>query len=136
MKIVSTHQHLPQELQKPGTTVCADGGAAEGTASIHRDSAYAIGKIVAERGLNLVYGGGSLGLMGKVSSGALDNGGHVTGIIPTFLDKREVSNHAIHELRVVADMHERKQMMFDLSQIFVVLPGGLGTLETQVNLLW
>ena len=73
--------------------------------------------------------------MGRVSKGALDAGGHVTGIIPTFLDRREVSNHAVHELRIVADMHERKKLMFDLSQVFVVLPGGLGTLEEMFEVL-
>ena len=70
-----------------------------------------------------------------MKEGALDAGGHVTGIIQTFLDRREVSNHAVHELRVVADMHERKKLMFDLSQVFVVLPGGLGTLEEMFEVL-
>ncbi len=135
MKIVSEHNRLDGDLLKEVTTVCAYGGAAEGTKANHRESAYAVGRIVAELGLNLVYGGGSLGLMGRVSKGALDAGGHVTGIIPTFLDRREVSNHAVHELRVVADMHERKKLMFDLSQVFVVLPGGLGTLEEMFEVL-
>jgi uncharacterized protein (TIGR00730 family) len=135
MEIVSRQKRLDKELREQVTTVCAYGGAAEGTKQLHRSGAYSIGQAVAQMGLNLVYGGGSLGLMGQVSKGALDAGGHVTGIIPTFLDQREVSNHAVHELRVVADMHERKQLMFDLSQVFVVLPGGLGTLEEMFEVL-
>ena len=135
MKIISSEKRLSPEFRQEMKTVCAYGGAAEGTKAIHRQAAYAIGQAVAKLDLNLVYGGGSLGLMGRVSKGALDAGGHVTGIIPTFLDNREVSNHAVHELRIVSDMHERKKMMFDLSQVFVVLPGGLGTLEEMFEVL-
>lgn len=84
---------------------------------------------MARRGLNLVYGGGSVGLMGELASAALGHGGRVIGVIPTGLWAREINHTGLSELYEVASMHERKQRMYDLSDAFVALPGGLGTLE-------
>jgi uncharacterized protein (TIGR00730 family) len=81
------------------------------------------------RGVRLVYGGGRIGLMGVIADAVLAAGGDVIGVIPTHLSSREVAHSGLTELRVVGSMHERKQMMFDLSDAFVALPGGLGTLE-------
>jgi uncharacterized protein (TIGR00730 family) len=93
------------------------------------EAARALGKAMADSGIGLVYGGGSLGLMGEVARSVLENSGHVTGIIPEFLANRERMLTDVNELVVTADMHERKMTMFARSSGFVALPGGLGTLE-------
>jgi uncharacterized protein (TIGR00730 family) len=85
--------------------------------------------LVARRGIGLVYGGGRVGLMGELADAALGQGGRVTGVIPAGLFSREIGHTGLTELREVASMHERKQLMYDLSDAFVALPGGLGTLE-------
>ena len=90
---------------------------------------------MAERGIGLVYGGGSLGLMGEVARGVLGAGGRVTGIIPQFLSGREHMLRDVQELIVVDDMHQRKRLMFERSDAFVALPGGIGTLEELVEQL-
>ena len=84
---------------------------------------------MARRGVGLVYGGGSVGLMGELADAALGHGGRVIGVIPVGLFAREVGHTGLTELHEVASMHERKQLMYDLSDAFVALPGGLGTLE-------
>ncbi|MBT8426959.1 MAG: TIGR00730 family Rossman fold protein, partial [Erythrobacter sp.] len=88
-----------------------------------------VGAGLAERGIGVVYGGGRLGLMGAVASGALDAGGEVIGIIPEALANSEVSNHDCTELHTVSGMHERKQKFTDLSDGFVTIPGGVGTMD-------
>ena len=95
----------------------------------YRDAARALGTLLAQRGIGLVYGGGSLGLMGELADAALASGGRVTGVIPVGLFSREVGHTGLSELREVGSMHERKQLMYDLSDAFIALPGGLGTLE-------
>ncbi len=95
----------------------------------YREAAAALGTLVASRGLDLVYGGGSVGLMGQVADAALAAGGRVLGVIPAGLFGREVGHTGLTELHQVGTMHERKQLMYDLSDGFVALPGGLGTLE-------
>jgi uncharacterized protein (TIGR00730 family) len=90
---------------------------------------------MAKAGVGLVYGGGSLGLMGKVARAVLDNGGRVTGIIPAFLSNKERMLRDVNELIVVEDMHQRKRLMFEKSDAFVALPGGVGTLEELVEQL-
>jgi len=89
----------------------------------------ALGAAIAKAGLGLVFGGGSCGLMGVVARAALDAGGEVCGIIPDFLGKREIALEGLTELCVVADMHQRKRLMFEKSDAFVALAGGIGTLE-------
>jgi uncharacterized protein (TIGR00730 family) len=95
----------------------------------YRDTARALGALVAERGIDLVYGGGSVGLMGEVANAALAADGRVIGVIPVGLFSLEVGHSGLTELHEVGSMHERKQLMYDLSDGFIALPGGLGTLE-------
>jgi uncharacterized protein (TIGR00730 family) len=114
-------------------TVCVYCGSGPGTNPRFMEAATAFGRILAENGVGLVYGGGSIGLMGAVATGVLDHGGRVTGIIPTFLTKRENALQRVQELIVTEDMHERKQLMFERSDAFVALPGGIGTLEELVE---
>ena len=116
-------------------TVCVYCGSGPGTNPHFIESAKAFGKILAESGIRLVYGGGSLGIMGAVASSVLDHGGMVTGIIPDFLKLRENALKRVQEMIVTPDMHERKRLMFEHSDAFVALPGGIGTLEELVEQL-
>jgi len=93
------------------------------------ECAREVGRTLAERGIGVVYGGGKLGLMGAVASAALDHGGEVIGVIPEALAGSEVANRDCTELRVVSSMHERKQAFTDLSDGFVTIPGGVGTMD-------
>jgi uncharacterized protein (TIGR00730 family) len=94
-----------------------------------RDAATALGALLARRGIDLVYGGGQVGLMGAVADGALAEGGRVVGVIPVGLFSREVPHPGLTELHEVTSMHDRKRLMYDLADGFIALPGGLGTLE-------
>jgi uncharacterized protein (TIGR00730 family) len=116
-------------------TVCVYCGSGPGTNPQFMDAAVAFGKALAENGIRLVYGGGSLGLMGAVATSVLDHGGTVTGIIPDFLTLRENALTRVQEMIVTPDMHERKRLMFERSDAFVALPGGVGTLEELVEQL-
>jgi uncharacterized protein (TIGR00730 family) len=116
-------------------TVCVYCGSGPGTNPHFMESAKALGKIFAENGIRLVYGGGSLGLMGAIATSVLDHGGMVTGIIPDFLTARENALSRVQEMVVTPDMHERKRLMFERSDAFVALPGGIGTLEELVEQL-
>jgi uncharacterized protein (TIGR00730 family) len=116
-------------------TVCVYCGSGPGTNPRFVEAAKAFGKILAESGIRLVYGGGSIGLMGAVATSVLDHGGTVTGIIPDFLTTRENALKRVQELIVTPDMHERKRLMFEHSDAFVALPGGVGTLEELVEQL-
>ena len=116
-------------------TVCVYCGSGPGTDPRFVESAVALGRSLAENGVGLVYGGGSIGLMGAVATAVLDHGGKVTGIIPEFLTKRENALSRAQELIVTHDMHERKRLMFERSDAFVALPGGIGTLEELVEQL-
>jgi hypothetical protein len=116
-------------------TVCVYCGSGPGTNPRFVEAAIALGKILAENGIRLVYGGGSIGLMGAVATSALDHGGSVTGIIPDFLTARENALKRVQEMIVTPDMHERKRLMFERSDAFVALPGGIGTLEELVEQL-
>lgn len=115
--------------------VCVYCGSGPGTDPRFVESAIALGKSLAGNGVGLVYGGGSIGLMGAVAKAVLEHGGHVTGIIPEFLTKRENALTGAQELIVTHDMHERKRLMFERSDAFVALPGGIGTLEELVEQL-
>lgn len=116
-------------------TVCVYCGSGPGTNPRFVEAAKAFGKILAESGIRLVYGGGSIGLMGAVATSVLDHGGTVTGIIPDFLTIRENALKRVQELIITPDMHERKRLMFEHSDAFVALPGGIGTLEELVEQL-
>jgi uncharacterized protein (TIGR00730 family) len=116
-------------------TVCVYCGSGPGTNPHFVEAAIELGKTFAANGIRLVYGGGSLGLMGAVAKSTLDHGGTVTGIIPDFLRARENALTRVQEMIVTPDMHERKRLMFERSDAFVALPGGIGTLEELVEQL-
>jgi uncharacterized protein (TIGR00730 family) len=116
-------------------TVCVYCGSGPGTNPAFSESARKFGRILAESGIGLVYGGGSVGLMGELATAVLDHGGRVTGIIPEFLTVRERLLQQSQEIIVTRDMHERKRTMFDKADAFVALPGGIGTLEELVEQL-
>jgi len=116
-------------------TICVYCGSGPGTNPRFVESAVALGKALAENGIRLVYGGGSIGLMGAIATSVLDHGGTVTGIIPDFLTSRENALKRVQEMIVTPDMHERKRLMFERSDAFVALPGGVGTLEELVEQL-
>jgi uncharacterized protein (TIGR00730 family) len=104
-------------------------GSASPSDPVYIDSARAVGRTLAERGIGVVYGGGRLGLMGAVADGAIEAGGEVIGIIPTALVSAEVAHRGLTELHVVDTMHQRKQAFTDLSDGFINLPGGTGTMD-------
>lgn len=119
----------------PVRTVCVYCGSGFGGDPAFREAAETLGTAIAQAGMGLVYGGGDVGLMGTVARAALAAGGHVTGIIPDFLQAREHMLDAVQETVVVPDMHTRKRLMFERSDAFVTLPGGIGTLEELVEQL-
>jgi uncharacterized protein (TIGR00730 family) len=110
-------------------TVCVYCGSSEGRDPAYAEAARALGREVAARGLGLVYGGSSVGIMRVVADAALERGGRVTGVIPEALVRKEIAHRGLTELRVTGSMHERKTVMAELSDAFVALPGGIGTLE-------
>ena len=116
-------------------TVCVYCGSGSGTNPKYIEAAKALGRAFAESGIRLVYGGGAVGMMGAVATAVLDHGGMVTGIIPDFLTLRENALNRVQEMIVTPDMHERKRLMFERSDAFVALPGGVGTLEELVEQL-
>jgi len=115
--------------------VCVYCGSGLGLNPAYTEAAHALGAALAKNDIGLVYGGGSLGLMGEVARATLDNGGRVTGIIPAFLVEKEAMLRDVDEIIVTENMHQRKQLMFDRSDGFVALPGGVGTLEELVEQL-
>jgi uncharacterized protein (TIGR00730 family) len=96
---------------------------------VYLEAAARLGRILAERGITIVYGGSSLGSMGQLAGAALEAGGKVIGVLPRFMDELEWGNRSLTELRIVEDMHERKRVMLELSDAAIALPGGCGTLE-------
>ncbi len=111
------------------TSICVFCGSKVGADPAYKEAACKLAVLMAERGVRLVYGGGRIGLMGILAETVLARGGEVIGVIPDFLMKYEVENPDVTELIVVGSMHERKRRMFEMSDGFVVLPGGLGTLD-------
>ena len=116
-------------------SVCAFAGSSGGSHGDYSTMARSLGRAIVERGWALVYGGARVGLMGALADEVLLHGGHVTGIIPESLLAKEVAHAGLSELRVVKSMHERKAMMADLSDGFVALPGGWGTVEELFEVL-
>lgn len=110
-------------------SLCVYCGSSDRGPAAHKDAARAFGHELAQRGVHLVFGGGRVGVMGTLADAVLEGGGAVTGIIPDFLMRHEVGHQGVTKLEVVATMHERKARMAELSDGFIVLPGGLGTLE-------
>jgi len=115
--------------------VCVYCGSGPGSNPKFVETARSFGRILAENDIRLVYGGGSIGLMGAIAESAVDHGGQVTGIIPEFLKTRELMFRRAQEIIVTRDMHERKRLMFERADAFVALPGGVGTLEELVEQL-
>ena len=111
------------------TSVCVFTGSKHGRQAAYTAAARKTGRVLAERDITLVYGGGDIGLMGECADAALDAGGRVIGVIPEFMVDHEVAHHGLTELRVVGSMHERKEAMAGLAEGFIALPGGWGTLE-------
>jgi uncharacterized protein (TIGR00730 family) len=116
-------------------TVSVYCGSSLGKNKVYREEAVVLGNTIANQGLNLVYGGGNIGLMGVIANTVLQLGGRVTGVLPHFLNKKEVGNLDIHELILVDSMHERKQKISEISDAFIAMPGGLGTLEEVAEML-
>lgn len=115
--------------------VCVYCGSGPGNSPIFVQTAQSFGRILADNGIRLVYGGGSIGLMGAIATSVVDHGGQVTGIIPDFLKARELMFQRAQEMIVTRDLHERKRLMFERADAFVALPGGIGTLEELVEQL-
>jgi uncharacterized protein (TIGR00730 family) len=115
--------------------VCVYCGSSPGTEPAFAEAAKKLGKILAENSVRLIYGGGSVGLMGALAEAVREHGGEVTGIIPEFLTRKERPKLLSQELIVTRDMHERKRVMFERADAFVALPGGVGTLEELVEQL-
>ncbi len=121
-------------LRPPVRSVCVYCGSSETTKPEYHDLAARFGKALATRGLRMVYGGGSIGLMGRCAKAAHGAGGEVLGVMPRFLERREIVLEEVPH-RMVDTMHERKHIMFEESDAFVVLPGGVGTLEEAIETL-
>ena len=121
-------------LQPPLRSVCVYCGSSETTKPAYLDLATRFGAELAKRGLRMVYGGGSIGLMGRCAKAAHAAGGDVLGVMPRFLERREIVLAEVPH-RMVDTMHERKHIMFQESDAFVVLPGGIGTLEEAIEVL-
>jgi uncharacterized protein (TIGR00730 family) len=113
----------------PLRRICVFCGSSKGKASAYATTAGQVGRVLAARRIGLVYGGGNIGLMGVVADAVLGAGGEVIGVIPEALMAREVGHRGLRDLRIVKSMHERKALMAELSDGFVALPGGFGTLE-------
>ena len=116
-------------------SICVYCASGPGTNPAFVEAASGLGRILAENGIRLVYGGGSMGLMGTLATSVLNHGGLVTGVIPDFLVSREHMMERAQERIVTRDMHERKRIMFERADAFVALPGGVGTLEELVEQL-
>lgn len=110
-------------------SVCVYCGSRKGDDPAWRRAAERLGRGFAERGITLVYGGGTIGLMGEIADAALAAGGRVVGVIPGHLDEHEIGHRGVSELLIVDSMHERKRLMFEKADAFVILPGGIGTLD-------
>ena len=116
-------------------SVCIFCGAKPGLSPMYAELARVSGRAIARRGWRIVYGGGSVGLMGEVAAAALEAGGEVVGIIPEILMRLEVGKRDVSRLEVVADMATRKERMIQISDAFIALPGGLGTLDELFEVL-
>ena len=122
----------------PIQSVCVYCGSSPGNDPAYLEAGKTLGRSLGEAGLRLVYGGGTKGIMGAVAQGTMEAGGKVTGIIPRFLMNKEATEKALgqlDELVVTEDMHERKHRMFEESDAFVTLPGGIGTLEEVIEIM-
>jgi hypothetical protein len=115
--------------------VCVFCGSSPGGREVYADAARTMGRTLAGQDIGLVYGGGSVGLMGVLADAALEAGGEVIGVIPEHMKSREIAHYGLSDLRIVGSMHERKALMYELSDGFVAMPGGLGTMEELFEIL-
>jgi uncharacterized protein (TIGR00730 family) len=116
-------------------SICVYCGSSGKTVLTYQNAAYEMGAELAARGIHLIYGAGSTGLMGAVADGALENGGHVVGVIPEIFNTPTLAHKDLTRLEIVPDMHQRKARMAELSDAFIALPGGFGTLEELLEIL-
>ena len=116
-------------------SICIFCGSSAGRNSSYTGAAVKLGQLLAEKNLNLVYGGGNIGLMGEIAQSVINHGGKAIGVIPQFLVEKELVYHKLTEVRVVDSMHERKAIMAELADAFIAMPGGFGTLEETVEVL-
>jgi uncharacterized protein (TIGR00730 family) len=117
------------------SSLCVYCGSSNDGPESHRTVAITLGRMMAERNIRLIYGGGGVGVMGAVADAVMEAGGEATGIIPDFLMHQEVGNRKITSLEIVGNMHDRKSRMAELSDGFLILPGGMGTLEEFFEIL-
>jgi uncharacterized protein (TIGR00730 family) len=110
-------------------------GSREGYTEVYREIAYALGAALAQAGIEVIYGGGKIGLMGAVADGTLQNNGRITGVIPSFLQMKEVAHDGLTRMVVTDTMHERKVRMYELCEGVIVLPGGWGTMDEMFEML-
>lgn len=115
--------------------ICVFCGSSNGQTKIYTEQAKQVGHYLAQNSIGLVYGGGRVGVMGAVANAVLELGGDVIGVIPKSLVTAEVAHHEVTKLHIVEGMHERKKMMYDFSDAFMVLPGGMGTLDEMFEIL-
>lgn len=115
--------------------ICVFCGSANGKSDKYLNQAKAVGQLIADQKIGLVYGGATIGVMGAVANAVLENAGDVVGVIPKNLVEFEVAHYKVTKLHIVEDMHERKRMMYDFSDAFLVLPGGMGTLDEMFEIL-
>jgi uncharacterized protein (TIGR00730 family) len=120
---------------EPLSSLCVYCGSATGVDPTYREAAVRLGRLMAENRIRLVYGGGRVGLMGVLADSVIAHGGSVAGVIPRFLETREVGHRGVSELHIVDSMHIRKNLMFELSDAFAVLPGGFGTLDETFEII-
>lgn len=116
-------------------SLCVLCGSREGIDPVYRAAALRLGQLIGEHGVRLVYGGGSIGLMGVIADAVIAAGGDVVGVIPDFLIRYEVGHQRLTDLVVTDSMHDRKRRMFEMADAFVVLPGGLGTLDETFEII-
>lgn len=124
--VVFASECAPMEKLK---SLCVYCGSGHGDLPVYADAAWRFGELLAERGITLIFGGGHVGLMGAVADAALEAGGRVEGVIPQSLVDRELAHPSAQEMHIVQSMHDRKALMANLSDAFVALPGGIGTLD-------
>ncbi len=116
-------------------SICVFCGSSAGRNSTYSGAAVELGRLLADRALSLVYGGGNIGLMGEIAQSVINSGGSAIGVIPQFLVEKELVYDKLTEIRIVETMHERKAIMADLADAFISMPGGFGTLEETVEVL-
>jgi uncharacterized protein (TIGR00730 family) len=120
---------------EPISSLCVYCGSAAGIEPSYRAAAERLGRLMAENRIRLVFGGGRVGLMGILADSVIAAGGSAVGVIPEFLESREVGHQGVDELHIVDSMHSRKNLMFELSDAFAVLPGGFGTLDETFEII-